>query len=278
MLINKLVKAPKAIAPRHMRLLATQAMPKRDAEALPGTEVRYQTLLNGMIVAAAESNSPVAQVSFVIKAGPRYEPADKPGLSHALKTSVGLSTRSATVFALTRNLELQGCSLQASGDREQVSITLTGLREYVERHLNFLIDSVVAPTFKPWELVDYVYPRMKLDCAARDANPNAVLMDALHAAAFKGTLSRPLLSPSNMVGKHKHEELIEFVEAILAPTRVSVIGGGLELERLVDVVQKSIDLPVKADPKTDGRFLGSQVRIDTNDSLTRVAVVVEGAS
>lgn len=83
-----------------------------------------------------------------------------------MRLSAGLSTKSASQFAIIRNIQQVGASLHCTLDRETISYTLEGTRKAVEQVLPFLSAVATEHTFKPWELAD-TQGRLRLELSTR---------------------------------------------------------------------------------------------------------------
>lgn len=60
----------------------------------------------------------------IYRAGSRYELSDTLGITHVLRSAIGLSTKSYTPFNIHRNTVQNGFNLYSSLDREAFTITI----------------------------------------------------------------------------------------------------------------------------------------------------------
>ncbi|XP_045462113.1 uncharacterized protein LOC123672160 [Harmonia axyridis] len=67
-------------------------------------EVNNSTV-NGVLVTSAENNSPITRVSIIYRAGSRQECNDNQGVAHVLRICAGMTTKSASQFAITANIK-----------------------------------------------------------------------------------------------------------------------------------------------------------------------------
>lgn len=110
---------------------------------------------------------------FVLcRAGARNETAENSGAAHVLRICSGLSTKNASQFAITRNIQQVGASLTTTATRETITYTLEGTRTAVEKVAPFLSEVVSQQVFKPWEISENV-PRLRLDLALRPLQVNS---------------------------------------------------------------------------------------------------------
>ncbi|KAM7295845.1 cytochrome b-c1 complex subunit 2, mitochondrial [Ixodes scapularis] len=246
-------------------------------EALPKQDVEMTTLPSGLVVTSLENYSPVTRLAIIVKGGARYEDGSNLGITHTLRNAAGLATKNCSKFAITKNIEYLGANLTATTTREHLIYTLECNRNEVGTAFKFATEVALCPAFKHWE-VDDAAPTMKLDLAIYRQNQEAVLMEALHAAAFRGGLGNSLFIEDFMVGKHTPRALAEFTKNHVTGPRVVLAAVGAEGDRLVHALKH---LELRSDPGAEflpSKFAGSEVRREFGSSHTAAAVVVEGAS
>ncbi|XP_023226305.1 cytochrome b-c1 complex subunit 2, mitochondrial-like [Centruroides sculpturatus] len=190
---------------------ATQAAAQTLSQPPPllKQDPKITNLPNGKTIASIENYSPVSRITVLVKAGPRFENDDNLGISHCLRNAAGLSTKNKTVFGITRNIEYVGGRLTASADREHVIYSLDCLRDDLDKTVGFLTEVISNPAFKHWELKDYL-PRMKVEVAKHVNNPETVLMESIHKAAFRGGLNNSLFCPEFKLGSHTTEMVVYY--------------------------------------------------------------------
>lgn len=101
------------------------------------------------------------------------------GVTHVLRTAAGLSTKNASQFAITRNIQQVGANLTATSDRETIAYTLEGTQAAIEKVLPFLTDVATQQEFRPWELAE-LSNRLQLDIATRSLQVRLIWLDNLH--------------------------------------------------------------------------------------------------
>jgi ubiquinol-cytochrome c reductase core subunit 2 len=259
---------------------ATKASLKPEAaEAIQKQEPKLSKLPNGLVVASYENYDPIARIAVLVKAGSRYEDHNNLGISHALRNAAGLSTKNHTGFAVTRNINQIGGSLLASADRETISYSLECKRDSLDVGLNFLAQVSVKPVFKPWEVSDNT-PRLKLDLALLHQQPQLLVLENLHKAAYRTGLGNSLYSPEHMIGEHEPEMLADYVKQNFTADRMAVVGVGISHEMLVEYANKVLQPSTAAGNSTSvvSKYGGGEIRVENGDPLSYVAVVTEGAS
>ena len=76
---------------------------------------------------SCNNGSPLTAIGVVVKAGSRYETYDNLGVTHALRNSVGLATKSHTAFGVTRNVQQLGSQIAATVGREFIIFRLVSI-------------------------------------------------------------------------------------------------------------------------------------------------------
>ncbi|XP_054153990.1 cytochrome b-c1 complex subunit 2, mitochondrial-like [Oppia nitens] len=261
------------------RLLSGQtaaAKSSEAAEAVKSAQLKTTTLPNGLVVTSLETFSPVAQIGVILRAGSRYEPQDKLGLSHTLRSMAGFTTENHTVFGITRNIEYVGGSLTAHTTRDDIVYILENDRTYTDLNIKYLAETITKPAFKRWQIKDNC-GRQRVDLSHFKDQPNLVVMEALHSVAFRGGLRNSLYSPDFMIGKHTTEDLHNYVEQHFVSNRAAVVGLGIDHKHLLELVEKHLPL-ARSDRGNSGqsKFIGGETRIDSNSNTTYVAIATEG--
>lgn len=238
-------------------------------------EVQCTNLPNKLTVASAQSGAAVARVSVVYRAGSRCEKADNLGASHVLRAAAGLSTKTATNFGITRNLQQVGASLTAVSDRELITYTVAVTKDELETGLKYLEAAATGQVFKPWELADLT-AMVKADVARVPLEVAAV--ESVHQAAFHSGLGNSVFCPSWNAGKHSSETMQHFVASNCTASRAAVAAVGVDHQLLVGFAQ-SLNLESgsgSGESKTDS-FNSSEVRHERGGNRAAVAVATQGA-
>lgn len=237
-------------------------------------DVQCTNLPNKMTVASAESGAAVSRVSIVYRAGSRHETADNLGASHVLRAAAGLSTKTATTFGITRNLQQVGASLTATSDRETITYTVAVTKDELETGLKYLEAAATGQVFKPWELADLT-AMVKADIARVPTEVQAV--ESLHKAAFHGGLGNSVFCPSYNAGKHSSETMQHFVASNCTTGRAAVAGVGVDHQLLVGFAQSlNLESGGSADSKVDS-FNSSEIRHERGGNRAAVAVATHAA-
>lgn len=259
-----------------VRKFAQTAAKHADSLSAKAEPLKQTKLPNGVVVASIENNLPVTKIGVFLRAGSRYESSDNLGITHVLRNAVGLSTKTSTIFGITRNLDYHGSLLNASTTRDNFVFQLENIRDKNFDTVKYLIDSISRPAYKPWELEDNLY-RLKLDVERYQIDAQCQLADCLHRAAFRGGLSNSLHLKSFNIGKHSHEDLVNFTKNYFTSTNAVVVGLGVDHEQFVNLVQKEIQLgSMSSSEPNRSKYIGGNCREPFKSKLTFAAVVTEG--
>jgi len=238
-------------------------------------EIKSSVLPNKIVVAAAENESAISRISIVFRAGARHETPDSLGAVHVLRVCAGLSTRNASQFAITRNIQQVGANLTCATDRETISYTLEGTRPAIEKTLPFLTEVATQQCFRPWEVSDNI-PRMRLELATRPPQLRAV--DLLHKAAYRSRgLGNSLYIAKHQVGNVSAETLQHFVTSRYTPDRCAVVGLGVDCEDLVKYAQ-TLCLQGSAQACPTAEYKGGEIRSDKGGDLAHIAIAGPGGA
>lgn len=232
-------------------------------------------LSNKIIVASAENDSLISRVSIVFRAGSRYETIQSLGTAHVLRIAAGLSTKSASQFAIIRNVQEVGASLTCSVDRETITYTLEGTRSAVQCTLPILKAVAVEQCFKPWEVSDNV-PRLRLELATRPPQLRAI--DLLHKAAYHSRgLGHSIYIAKYNLDKISPETLQYHVQENFTGERCAVVGLGINHQDLVNFAD-CLDVCVQGCAIKPSQYKGGEIRSDKGGQYAHIAIAGEGAS
>ncbi|KAI1895972.1 hypothetical protein AGOR_G00090020 [Albula goreensis] len=260
------------------RLYAAQAAPKLDAAAFSAQEVQVTKLPSGLVIASLENYSPASRIGVFVKAGCRYETADNQGVTHLLRLAANLTTKGASAFKICRGVEAVGGSLSVTSSRENMIYTVDCLRDHIDTVMEYLINVTTAPEFRPWEVADLT-PRVMVDKAMAEQKPQIGVIESLHAAAYKSSLSNSLYCPDYMVGQISSEQMHSFVQNNFTSSRMALIGLGVDHSVLRQVGEQFLNIRGGAGAAgKKAQYRGGEVRLLNRDELVHAAVVSESAA
>ncbi|XP_041987276.1 cytochrome b-c1 complex subunit 2, mitochondrial [Aricia agestis] len=263
----------KSIATPLLRQITTRGY----AQAAPARkDVRIQSsvLPNKIIVAGVDNGSPITRVTVAFKAGSRYEPQTELGLSHALRSAAGLTTKNASAFMISRKLAQLGATFNASGDREFIYYTIEATQENVDEAIQYLNNLISNQEFRPWELSDNT-PRLKFDIASLPPQVRAV--DLLHRAAYRRGLGNSIFIAPKKIGKISSESLQHFASSTLQPGRCAVAVVGDSKDKAAMLAQ-ALQLPSGSEAQSAAsNYFGGELRKEMGGDLAHVALALQGA-
>jgi len=231
-----------------------------------------------LVIASVDNYAPVSQVAALFKAGARYENGKTIGINHVLRNAAGLTTKDATVFGITRNIEQLGASLTCVTTREHIIYSLQCLRSELDIGLKYLASSSNRQEFRPWELKDYQY-RIGLDLAQLKQSPQVQVLENLHKAAFRSGLGNSVYCGESAVGRHDPDLLRLYVNQHFTSSRMAVVAVGVDHDQLVGYVNSLFN--VETGPglsTTPSKYSGGEIRVETGYSVVHAAVATEGFS
>ncbi|KAJ3727419.1 Metalloenzyme, LuxS/M16 peptidase-like protein [Lentinula raphanica] len=190
----------------------------------------------GVKVAAVDTNQPTTSVTFLVKAGSRFE--SKPGVAHGLKNFAFKGTAKRSALGTVRESEIYGGVLSASLSREHLALTAEFLRGDEKYFVDVLTSFVTSAKFARHEYNEYVAPVMQTEVGESKFNPGFQAIEAAHAVAFHNGLGSSLLSsPHNSI---THEDILSFARSTFTRDNIAVLGTGIDQATLSTLVEQSL--------------------------------------
>uniref|UniRef100_A0A673W6S5 Ubiquinol-cytochrome c reductase core protein 2b n=1 Tax=Salmo trutta TaxID=8032 RepID=A0A673W6S5_SALTR len=222
-------------------------------------------LPSGLVIASLDNYSPASRIGVFVKAGCRYESPENQGVTHLLRLAANLTTKGASAFRICRGVEAVGGSLGS------VPVIYDTVMEY-------LINVTTAPEFRPWEVSDLT-SRVKMDKALAAQTPQMGVIEGLHGAAYKNTLSNSLYCPDYMVGHVDADHMHNFIQNNFTSARMALVGLGVDHDVLKQVGEQFLNIRSgMGTAGTKAQYRGGEVRVQNGSSLVHSAVVSEGAA
>ncbi|XP_037113126.1 cytochrome b-c1 complex subunit 2, mitochondrial [Syngnathus acus] len=245
--------------------------------SLPAPQnVQVSKLPNGLVIASLENYSPLSSVGVFVKAGSRYESVENQGVAHVLRLAASLTTKGVSAFKLCRGVEALGANLSAALSRETMVYTARCFRDDLDNILEYLVNVTTAQEFRPWEVCDLT-SRVIADKDRAKRAPQLGVIEKLHEAAYKNTLSNSLYCPEHMVGKVSPQQLHSFVEDHFTTGRMAVVGLGVKHSDLTELSKRFLSVRSGAGaPLVQATYRGGELRVQNQDSQVHALVVSEG--
>uniref|UniRef100_A0A8B9YRN0 Ubiquinol-cytochrome c reductase core protein 2 n=1 Tax=Bos mutus grunniens TaxID=30521 RepID=A0A8B9YRN0_BOSMU len=247
------------------RFYSLKVAPKVKATAAPAgvpphpQDLEFTRLPNGLVIASLENYAPASRIGLFIKAGSRYENSNNLGTSHLLRLASSLTTKGASSFKITRGIEAVGGKLS-------------------DILMEFLLNVTTAPEFRRWE-VAALQPQLRIDKAVALQNPQAHVIENLHAAAYRNALANSLYCPDYRIGKVTPVELHDYVQNHFTSARMALIGLGVSHPVLKQVAEQFLN--IRGGLGLSGakaKYHGGEIREQNGDSLVHAALVAESAA
>ncbi|CAI0474737.1 unnamed protein product [Linum tenue] len=242
------------------------------------SKIKSKTLSNGLTIVSETSPSPAASIGMYIDCGSIYETPQSCGATHLLERMAFKSTRNRSHFRIVREVEAIGGTVAASASREQIGYTFDALKTYIPEMVELLVDSVRNPVFIDWE-VNEELKRVKDELSQISNNPQGLLLEAIHSAAYTGALANPLLAPEAALSRLNGDILEEFVAENYTAPRMILAASGVEFEELLSVAEPLLsDLPLVQHPEAPKSvYVGGDYRrqADLPVHVTHVALAFE---
>ncbi|XP_049600206.1 ubiquinol-cytochrome c reductase core protein 2a isoform X3 [Syngnathus scovelli] len=287
--LNNLSKRCYAAARPNEALTESDTGYKSSGVSLPAPQnVQVSKLPNGLVIASLENYSPLSTVGVFVKAGSRYESVENQGVAHVLRLAANLTTKGVSAFKLCRGVEALGANLSAALSRETMVYTARCFRDYLDNILEYLVNVTMAQEFRPWEVCDLTSRVIANKDRAKRAPQctfgmslfrflHSGVIEKLHEAAYKNTLSNSLYCPEHMVGKVSPQQLHSFVEDHFTTGRMAVVGLGVKHSDLTELSKRFLSVRVGAGaPLVQATYRGGELRVQNQDSQVHALVVSEG--
>jgi zinc protease len=215
--------------------LGAQQTPDRAKPPAPGPPpalklppIQKQTLSNGLPVWIVEMHeTPVVDVTLIVKAGAADDPAGKYGLASfaAAMLDEGAGTRDA--LALADAIEFLGASVSTGASFDASNVRLHVPVARVDDALPLMADVALRPTFPPAELERLRKERLTSLLQTRDT-PSALASAAFSRIVFgpRHRYGTPLLGQDASVGEMSAADLRSFYTAHYQPSRSHLLVVG----------------------------------------------------
>ncbi|KAL0574632.1 ubiquinol-cytochrome c reductase core subunit 1 [Marasmius crinis-equi] len=220
----------------------------------------------GVKVAAVDAGQPTASVTFLVKAGSRFEP--KAGVAHGLKNFAYKSTATRSALGTIRESELYGGVLSANLSREYLALTAEFLKGDEAFFVDVLSSFVTSARYTRHEFQEYVLPVLESEVHAGLSNPAVRAVELAHALAFRNGLGSSLLA--NQHPSFTAEDIKAFAQSAFTKGNLAVLGSGISheaLSKLVDQSLKGLSTSASSSPAASSYF-GGETRIESHGPQT----------
>jgi processing peptidase subunit alpha len=232
------------------------------------------TLSNGMRVASLETFGEASSVALTVAAGSKYESSAK-GVSQLVGQIAFKATESRSHLRLVRDLEDLGASWSAESGRENITYSLDCLRSNVNGALSILAESVTSPHLSSWQLAEQKSP-LAAQVGNYSTQPQAVLTEALHAAAFgdSSAMGSSQYPSSDALAALTIDDVAAFRADTFTTPRMVLAASGVDHKSLVAAAESLFGgLPTGAGVAAPAdSYVGGETRIAATSGNTYVAL------
>uniref|UniRef100_A0A669E0J3 Ubiquinol-cytochrome c reductase core protein 2a n=1 Tax=Oreochromis niloticus TaxID=8128 RepID=A0A669E0J3_ORENI len=219
---------------------------------LPPQDAQVSKLPNGLVIASLENYSPVSSVGVFVKAGSRYETVENQGVSHVLRLAANLHS---SPF--------------------HINVDILYSAWFLTYFNTFLCIIAVFVCFLDAAVFDDPYLTFSL-CLVLFSP--AEVIEKLHEAAYKNTLSNSLYCPDFMVGHVSSQQLKSFVEDHFTTGRMALVGLGVNHSVLRQVGEGLLSARSGVGaPVAKSVYRGGELRVQNKDDLVHALIASEGA-
>jgi ubiquinol-cytochrome c reductase core subunit 2 len=221
----------------------------------------------GVKVAAIDNGQPTTAVTFLVKAGSRYE--SKPGVAHTLKNFAFKSTAKRSTLGTVRESELYGGVLSASLTREYLTLTSEFLRGDESFFVDVMSSFLTSGKFQRHEFQEYVLPVVEAESIAASQNPATHALELAHSLAFRSGLGSSLFA-----SPHSHvslDDVKDFAARAFSKGNIAVLGTGIDSATLTQLVEKALagasvgNVAAESKPST---YFGGETRVESHGPET----------
>ncbi|EGN94743.1 hypothetical protein SERLA73DRAFT_187799 [Serpula lacrymans var. lacrymans S7.3] len=250
-------------------MLAARASAARNASRIARN---FATVVDtaGVKVAAVDNGQPTSAVTFLIKAGSRYE--TKPGVAHALKNFAFKSTAKRSALGTVRESELYGGVLSSSLSREHLALTAEFLRGDEPFFVDLISSFITSGKYLRHEYDEYVVPVVEAESQAASSDSATLAVEAAHALAFRSGLGSSIFaSPHHAITT---EEIKSYASSVFSKGNIAVVGTGIDQSTLAKLVEKSLASAASsvAPATSPSSYFGGETRIQSHGGLQTVFI------
>jgi processing peptidase subunit alpha len=166
--------------------------------------------------------------------------------------------------------------------REEMLYQIDVMREYVPLVVPLLVGNVLFPRMLPWE-VKAAHGKVKDARAALEANPDAMVSELLHKAAYcNNSLGLSALASDRSMPYFTPETMRSFMLDHFAPENMVLVGVNVAQGELSKWAMRSfVDynaIPLKKREVTKATYTGGETRVEGASPFCHVAIGLESAA
>jgi processing peptidase subunit alpha len=247
--------------------------------SLPKPVTKVTALPNGVKVASLDNGDKAACFGLLLDSGSREEAIPEYGSTLVLKRLAFKSTQERSAIRLNRDLQDVGITVSCTAGREKMLYSAESLPQFSGMAMKALTETVMTPYVRPWEVKAIKEKIVEgIDLADFNADPAAMLYEAIHAAAFDpiSPLGHPLFVHCELPPE-AYQGLLEFR---VAPQRITIAGSGVSHDELLSHAESLLgELGVGSGKQValTSPFIGGEQRVHiTSGANTHLALAFQG--
>jgi zinc protease len=204
-------------------------------------EVHKIILPNEMTLLLKESTAaPIVAIEFVLNGGLRFEPVEKPGISHFMASLLTKGTKNRSKIEIAKAIEDLGGSIQSSSGHNLVSISISVLKEDFDIALDLLSDVVLRPTF-PEDEIKQQRRETLLAIQRLDEHWTSEITRLFRRHYYhKHPYRNDVIGSAKAVERFSNKDMRDFYESIMMPNNaVLAIFGEIDPKSATSSVEKA---------------------------------------
>jgi processing peptidase subunit alpha len=247
-------------------------------------QMTFAKLENGLKIASVDNGGLNAKLGLFVNAGSRFETSANFGVAHMISLMAFKSTAHLSHLRTVKTLEQLGasCSSSCVAGREDMLYQVDVMREYVPLVVPLLVGNVLFPRMLPWE-VKASHAKVKEARAALEANPDAMVSDLLHKAAYcNNSLGLSTLASDRSMPYFTPDTMRSFMLDHFAPENMVLVGVNVSKGELSKWAMRSfVDynaIPLKKREVSKATYTGGEARVEGASPFCHLAIGLESSA
>jgi zinc protease len=242
-------------------------------------EVKREVLPNGMILFLAEDHDlPMIELSTLIRVGSIYEPADKAGLANitgAVMRTGGTAKMNGD--QIDEELDRLGASIETYIDVDRGNVSMSVLKEDMDRGLSILADILMTPQFAQ-DKIDLEKMNQRSEIARRNDLPGWIADREFSKLIYGDTSAYARTTEYKTIDNITRDDLIAFHQKYFHPNSVILgIWGDFNTPEMIQKIKtafagwKTAELNLPELPKVDYHF-GPSVHLVKKEDINQTNI------
>lgn len=200
-------------------------------------EYPLSRLANGVKVVTSPYPCHFAGIGAYLKAGSRFEPPLLSGMSHISDRLSFKATKRFTQEEMEQRLLALGGNYQCESSRETMIYQASTFTKDIAQMAELIAATVTEPLILPEEVAEQVVnTEYELDSVAK--NPDALLPELAHQAAFADGLGNPLLVSKDKLLLTTPAMVWQYRHAMYRPDRLTLAFVGVPHEQSLELAER----------------------------------------